>query len=120
MALDIDQLPDEVLTFLTEYHLATLTTQRADGTPHVVPAGFSYQPDARVARVITSAGSQKRSTCSASSATAERGEAVAQPTSRFQGRSASQRCAAGCGSIGVSSADGSSFGSRNVWHPGHQ
>lgn len=59
MALDIDQLSDEVLTFLTEYHLATLTTQRADGTPHVVPTGFSYDVGARVARVITWAGAQK-------------------------------------------------------------
>jgi PPOX class probable F420-dependent enzyme len=36
-----------------------LTTIRADGSPHVVPVGFSYDSDAGVARVITFAGSMK-------------------------------------------------------------
>ena len=59
MALDPDDLAADVLAFLREYHLATLTTLRADGSPHVVAVGFSYDVDARVARVITWAGSQK-------------------------------------------------------------
>ena len=59
MALDPNDLPDEVLTFLREYHLATLTTLREDLSPHVVAVGFSYDVNARVARVITWAGSQK-------------------------------------------------------------
>jgi len=59
MALDPADLPDEVLTFLHEYHLATLTTLRDDLSPHVVAVGFSYDPDVQVARVITWAGSQK-------------------------------------------------------------
>jgi PPOX class probable F420-dependent enzyme len=59
MALDPSDLPDEVLAFLREYHLATLTTLREDLSPHVVAVGFSYEVDARVARVITWAGSQK-------------------------------------------------------------
>ena len=59
MALDLNALPDDVLTFLGEYHLATLTTLRVDLTPHVVAVGFSYDAVARVARVITWAGSQK-------------------------------------------------------------
>ena len=59
MALDPADLPDEVLTFLGEYHLATLTTLRDDLSPHVVAVGFSYDADARMARVITWAGSQK-------------------------------------------------------------
>jgi PPOX class probable F420-dependent enzyme len=59
MALDIEQLDDSVMEFLTERHLATLTTLRTDGSPHVVAVGFSYDPDARVARVITWATSQK-------------------------------------------------------------
>jgi len=59
MALDIDQLDDSVMEFLRERHLATLTTLRTDGSPHVVAVGFSYDPDARVARVITWATSQK-------------------------------------------------------------
>ncbi len=59
MALDPDELSDEVLAFLGEYHLATLTTLRSDGEPHVVAVGFSYDRTARVARVITWATSQK-------------------------------------------------------------
>jgi F420H(2)-dependent biliverdin reductase len=59
MAIDLDDLNADVLAFLAEYHLATLTTVRADGSPHVVAVGFSYDADARVARVITWAASQK-------------------------------------------------------------
>lgn len=59
MALDLDDLAPEVLEFLTERHLATLTTLRADGSPHVVPVGFTYDPAARVVRIITSASSMK-------------------------------------------------------------
>jgi PPOX class probable F420-dependent enzyme len=59
MALDPADLPAEVLTFLGEYHLATLTTLRDDLSPHVVAVGFSYDTTACVARVITWAGSQK-------------------------------------------------------------
>jgi PPOX class probable F420-dependent enzyme len=54
-----DELTDEALTFLSEYHLASLTTLRADGSPHVVPVGFSYDPDERVVRIITFASSVK-------------------------------------------------------------
>jgi len=59
MSLDLDQLSEEVLTFLTERHLATLTTLRTDGSPHVVPVGFTYQPETRLARVITSGPTAK-------------------------------------------------------------
>ena len=45
--------------FLTERHLATLTTYRADGSAHVVPVGFTWDGAAGLARVITSGGSQK-------------------------------------------------------------
>jgi PPOX class probable F420-dependent enzyme len=47
------------LAFLAESHLATLTTLRPDGSPHVVAVGFSYDPDAAVARIITFASSVK-------------------------------------------------------------
>lgn len=50
---------DAVLAFLTERHLATLTTLRRDGSPHVVAVGFTYSPTERLARVITFAGSVK-------------------------------------------------------------
>ncbi len=59
MSLDLSNLPTSTLEFLAEYHLATLTTLRADGSPHVVPVGFSYDPAARLVRIITRAGSQK-------------------------------------------------------------
>ncbi len=59
MALDPAALDDDVVTFLTERHLATLTTLRRDGSPHVVAVGFSYDVDARIARVITWATAQK-------------------------------------------------------------
>lgn len=59
MSLDLDDLTPEVLTFLAERHLATLTTLRRDGTPHVVPVGFTYEPGTRLARVITSGESVK-------------------------------------------------------------
>ena len=44
---------EDVLTFLSEYHLSTLTIVRADGTPHVTAVGFTYEPESRLARVIT-------------------------------------------------------------------
>ena len=59
MALDLAALDDAVLTFLSERHLASLTTLRADGSPHVVPVGFSYDAEARIVRIISFAGSQK-------------------------------------------------------------
>ncbi|MGI5167194.1 TIGR03618 family F420-dependent PPOX class oxidoreductase [Spirillospora sp. CA-253888] len=53
--------PDDerVLEFWRERHLCTLTTLRADGTPHVVPVGATLDPEAGIARVITSGGSLK-------------------------------------------------------------
>jgi PPOX class probable F420-dependent enzyme len=59
VAPDPDSLAPELLAFLTERHLATLTTLRADGSPHVVPVGVTYDPATRTARVITSGSSAK-------------------------------------------------------------
>lgn len=59
MRFDPAALPDDVLAFLRERHLATLTTLRRDGTPHVVPVGFTWDDEAGLARVITSGDSQK-------------------------------------------------------------
>lgn len=59
MSFDLDALPDDVLSFLAERHLASLTTLRKDGTPHVVPVGFTYDAATRIARVITSGDSVK-------------------------------------------------------------
>ena len=59
MALDPRDLPDDVTAFLTERHLATLTTLRPDGTPHVVAVGFTWDAEAQLVRVITNGGSRK-------------------------------------------------------------
>ncbi|MEW2559409.1 pyridoxamine 5'-phosphate oxidase family protein [Streptomyces griseorubiginosus] len=47
------------LSFWRERHLCTLTTPRPDGTPHLVPVGVTYDPEARLARVIASRTSAK-------------------------------------------------------------
>ena len=52
-------LAADTLGFLAERHLATLTTLRTDGTPHVVPVGFTYDAATATARVITSGASAK-------------------------------------------------------------
>ena len=54
-----DSLTPAMLDFVRERHLATLTTLRADGSPHVVPVGFSYDETTHVVRVITFFPSQK-------------------------------------------------------------
>jgi PPOX class probable F420-dependent enzyme len=59
VAHDLFDLGPGLLEFLTERHLATLTTLRPDGSPHVVPVGVTYDPGTRLARVITSGGSAK-------------------------------------------------------------
>jgi PPOX class probable F420-dependent enzyme len=47
------------LEFVRERHLATLATLRADGTPHLVAVGFTWDAAAGLARVITNAASVK-------------------------------------------------------------
>ena len=59
MAHDPRALPDDVEAFLTERHLATLTTLRPDGTPHVVAVGFTWDPEQALVRVITNGTSRK-------------------------------------------------------------
>ncbi|MBF6414326.1 PPOX class F420-dependent oxidoreductase [Nocardia cyriacigeorgica] len=53
------QLSPAAVDFVTERHLATLTTLRADGTPHVVAVGFTWDAEAGIARVITDGKSMK-------------------------------------------------------------
>jgi PPOX class probable F420-dependent enzyme len=59
MAHDPRHLSPDVTAFLAERHLATLTTMRPDGTPHVTAAGFTWDPDGGLVRIITWAGSRK-------------------------------------------------------------
>jgi len=53
VGLDLEALGPDVLTFLGERHVGTLTTLRADGSPHVSAVGFTYDAAARLVRVIT-------------------------------------------------------------------
>lgn len=59
MARLLTELSDQAHEFLSTYHLGTLTTLRADGSPHVVAVGFTIDVEGRLARVITKRGSQK-------------------------------------------------------------
>ncbi|MBB4893916.1 PPOX class probable F420-dependent enzyme [Streptomyces olivoverticillatus] len=59
MALDLHNLDPAYLTFWRERHVCTLTTPRPDGSPHVVPVGVTYDPEAGIARVITNKSSRK-------------------------------------------------------------
>ena len=59
MANQTTRLTSDAVDFLSERHLAMLTTLRADGSPHVVAVGFTFDPVTHIARVITSDGSQK-------------------------------------------------------------
>ncbi|MFI6324380.1 pyridoxamine 5'-phosphate oxidase family protein [Nonomuraea sp. NPDC050556] len=45
--------------FLAEPRVATLTTLRADGSPHVVAVRFTWDQGSGLARVLTVAGSRK-------------------------------------------------------------
>lgn len=49
----------ELQEFWYERHLCTLSTLRADGSPHVVPVGVTVDEKFEVARVICSRGSVK-------------------------------------------------------------
>ena len=50
-------LSDDALAFVTERHLATLSTLHPNGSIHVVAVGFTYRDG--IARVITSGDSRK-------------------------------------------------------------
>jgi F420H(2)-dependent biliverdin reductase len=55
----VRDLTPEMVAFWTERHLCTVTTLRADGSPHVVPLGVALDAEAGVAWAITTAGTQK-------------------------------------------------------------
>ena len=50
---------DELVEFWRERHLCTVTSLRADGSPHVVPMGVVLDPEQGRAWAITSGTSQK-------------------------------------------------------------
>lgn len=72
------QLTEAALAFLTEGHLATLTTMRVDGSPHVVAIGFTYDHERSLVRVITFAGSTKARNAMLANSTAGGRAAVCQ------------------------------------------
>ncbi|WP_419929746.1 pyridoxamine 5'-phosphate oxidase family protein [Candidatus Poriferisocius sp.] len=59
MAHDPRNLTDEMNGFLRDRHLGSLTLLRPDGTPHVTPVGFTWDPDTATARIITYSGAKK-------------------------------------------------------------
>lgn len=59
MAIDVTNPDPAYLDFWREFHRCTLTTLRADGSPHVVAIGATYDPEAGLARVITNGNSRK-------------------------------------------------------------
>jgi len=59
MSFQSSDLTSSQLEFMRENHLATLTTLRPDGSPHVVPVGFTFDIDNNIVRVITFAKSMK-------------------------------------------------------------
>ncbi|MEU8808854.1 TIGR03618 family F420-dependent PPOX class oxidoreductase [Streptomyces violaceoruber] len=50
---------DEFVRFWQERRVCFLSTRRADGTPHLVPVGVTYDHATRTARVITSRDTAK-------------------------------------------------------------
>ena len=59
MSMNPLNLSQEVLSFLDERHLASLTLLRPAGSPHVTAVGFTWDHDSQLVRVITWAGSMK-------------------------------------------------------------
>ncbi len=59
MKLDPAALTEAASAFLTERHLATLTTVKPSGALHVVPVGFTFDSASQTARVITSGDTVK-------------------------------------------------------------
>ncbi|WP_225632847.1 PPOX class F420-dependent oxidoreductase [Streptomyces solaniscabiei] len=54
-----DDVDAEFVTFWQERRVCFLSTPRADGSPHLVPVGVTYDPATRTARVITSRDTAK-------------------------------------------------------------
>lgn len=52
-------LSETIENFLDEPAIATLTTFRPDGSPHVVPVSFSWDAETRLVRIMVGAESKK-------------------------------------------------------------
>ena len=59
MARTPDQLTPDEHRFLQDLHLASLSTIRPDGSPHVTAMAFGFDPSDSMVRMITRAGAAK-------------------------------------------------------------
>lgn len=59
MPIDLTKQGSGFADFWTERHLCTLSSVRADGTPHVIPVGVTLDLPTATARVITFSTSYK-------------------------------------------------------------
>jgi PPOX class probable F420-dependent enzyme len=59
VVFDLDDLPDELTDFVGQRRTAALTLVRPNGTPQVTPVGVTWDPETRLARVITWADAVK-------------------------------------------------------------
>ncbi|MEU6996528.1 pyridoxamine 5'-phosphate oxidase family protein [Streptomyces sp. NPDC046465] len=82
--VDLSDPPESYLSFWRERRVCTLTTPRPDGTPHVVPVGVTYDPEAGVARVLARRTSRKVANILAAAGTEGTGARVA--VCQFEGR----------------------------------
>lgn len=56
---NVPAVPRSVQDFLTEPHVATLTTTRPDGSLHAAPVRFTWDEEAGLARIMTVSSSRK-------------------------------------------------------------
>lgn len=59
MTIDPKNPGSDALAFLAERHLGILGTHRSDHSIHLVPVGFTYDPEHQILRIITRDGSRK-------------------------------------------------------------
>jgi PPOX class probable F420-dependent enzyme len=57
--IDLTARGSRFTEFWTERHLCTLSTVRADGSPHVIPVGVTLDMSTAIARVVTFSTSHK-------------------------------------------------------------
>ncbi|MGW6688529.1 pyridoxamine 5'-phosphate oxidase family protein [Streptomyces sp. NPDC054961] len=85
-AHDVLNPTPEYLAFWRERHVCTLTTPRPDGSPHVVPVGVTYDPQAGLARVISNKNSKKIRNVLAAQAGRRDGAGVRVAVCQMEGR----------------------------------
>ncbi|MET7511886.1 TIGR03618 family F420-dependent PPOX class oxidoreductase [Streptomyces sp. NPDC005480] len=59
MTIDVPPPGAEHDRFWQERRICFLVTHRADGSPHLVPVGATFDPEAGIARIISNADSKK-------------------------------------------------------------